>query len=148
MSKQKVQSFINLETLAGGTFAEKITEALAQVAENIQNPSTKATTKRQINVAIKFTPDKTRQLASIQIAITTKLAATEAIDTQMIMGVNARTGQLEIAEYDSQIRGQMSFSGITQTEEKAELAPDNDGTAAGDLESSEDFDPETGEIFV
>ena len=30
--KQKVQSSINLETLAGGAFAEKLNEALAQVA--------------------------------------------------------------------------------------------------------------------
>lgn len=147
MSKRKAQSFINLETLAGGTFAEKLTEALAQVTENIQNPNTKATKKRQINVALKFAPNKTRKLVSVQIAITTKLAATEAIDTQMIMEVNARTGQLEITEYDGQIRGQMSFPDIIQTEEKAELAPNNDGTAAGDLESGEDFDPTTGEIF-
>lgn len=122
MAKQKVQSFINLETLAGGAFAEKLTEALAQVAENIQNPNTEATTKRQINVTLKFAPNKTRQLVSTQIAVTTKLAATEAIDTQMIMGVNMRTGQIEIAEYDGQIRGQMSFSDLTQPEEKAEPA--------------------------
>ena len=36
MKKQKVQAKINLETLAGGAFAEKLNEALMQVAENIQ----------------------------------------------------------------------------------------------------------------
>lgn len=46
MKKQKVQAKINLETLAGGAFAEKLNEALMQVAENIQNPNTEATTKR------------------------------------------------------------------------------------------------------
>lgn len=174
MAKQKVQSFINLETLAGGAFAEKLTEALAQVAENIQNPNTEATTKRQINVTLKFAPNKTRQLVSTQIAVTTKLAATEAIDTQMIMGVNMRTGQIEIAEYDGQIRGQMSFSDLTQQEEKAEpeagqTKPANaqevqqaaveqtQATPTGkplDLKNrnklvpGKDFDPVTGEIFV
>lgn len=49
MKKQKVTSQINLERLAGGAFAEKLNEALMQVAENIQNPNTEATTKRQIN---------------------------------------------------------------------------------------------------
>lgn len=44
MKKQKVQAKINLETLAGGAFAEKLNEALMQVAENIQNPNTDATT--------------------------------------------------------------------------------------------------------
>lgn len=92
MKKTTVQSNINLETLAGGAFAEKLNEALMQVAENIQNPNTEATTKRQIQITLKFAPNKTRQLVSTQIAVTTKLAATEAIDTQMIMGINMRTG--------------------------------------------------------
>ena len=122
MKKQKTEAKINLEALAGGAFAEKLNEALIQVADNIQNPNTEATTKRQINVTIKFAPNKTRQLINTQIAVTTKLAATEAIDTQMIMGVNMRTGQLEIAEYDGQIRGQMSLSDLTQPQEKPEPA--------------------------
>lgn len=122
MKKTSVQSNINLETLAGGAFAEKLNEALMQVAENIQNPNTEATTKRQIQITLKFAPNKTRQLVSTQIAVTTKLAATEAIDTQMIMGVNMRTGQIEIAEYDGQIRGQMSFNDLQTQEPEAEPA--------------------------
>jgi hypothetical protein len=118
MAKQKVTSQINLERLAGGAFAEKLNEALMQVAENIQNPNTEATTKRQINIAIKFAPNKSRQVISTQISVTTKLAATEAIDTQMVMGVNMRTGQIEIAEYDGQIRGQMNLSDFTEEEEQ------------------------------
>lgn len=120
MKKQKVQAKINLETLAGGAFAEKLNEALMQVAENIQNPNTEATTKRQITVNIKFTPNKTRQMVGTQIAVTTKLAATEAIDTQMVMGVNMRTGQIEIAEYDGQIRGQMDLSDFTDVDQDPE----------------------------
>ena len=54
MKKQKTEAKINLEALAGGAFAEKLNEALMQVADNIQNPNTEATTKRQINVTIKF----------------------------------------------------------------------------------------------
>lgn len=123
MQKQKVQSNINLEALAGGAFAEKLNEALVQVAENIQNPNTEATTKRQIQITIKFAPNKTRQLVSTQIAVTTKLAATEAVDTQMIMGVNLQTGQIEIAEYDGQIRGQMSLSDLQQQTDDRQQAP-------------------------
>ena len=120
MAKQKVTSQINLERLAGGAFAEKLNEALMQVAENIQNPNTEATTKRQINIAIKFAPNKSRQVINTQISVTTKLAATEAIDTQMVMGVNMRTGQIEIAEYDGQIRGQMNLSDFTEEETQQE----------------------------
>lgn len=45
MKKTSVQSNTNLETLAGGAFAEKLNEALMQVAENIQNPNTEAKEK-------------------------------------------------------------------------------------------------------
>lgn len=123
MKKQKVQAKINLEALAGGAFAEKLNEALMQVAENIQNPNTEATTKRQITVNIKFTPNKTRQMVGTQIAVTTKLAATEAIDTQMVMGVNMRTGQIEIAEYDGQIRSLRATSCSESAKDAAELPP-------------------------
>lgn len=170
MKKQKVQAKINLEALAGGAFAEKLNEALMQVAENIQNPNTEATTKRQITVNIKFTPNKTRQMVGTQIAVTTKLAATEAIDTQMVMGVNMRTGQIEIAEYDGQIRGQMDLSDFTdadqdQEPEETQAAAPTPGqnptgkpldlknrgkqapAAAAELVPGRDYDPDTGEVY-
>lgn len=141
-----------------------------QVAENIQNPNTEATTKRQITVNIKFTPNKTRQMVGTQIAVTTKLAATEAIDTQMVMGVNMRTGQIEIAEYDGQIRGQMDLSDFAdadrdqESEETQAAAPTpgqnptgkpldlkNRGkqapAAATELVPGRDYDPDTGEVY-
>lgn len=135
MAKQKVTSQINLERLAGGAFAEKLNEALMQVAENIQNPNTEATTKRQINIAIKFAPNKSRQVINTQISVTTKLAATEAIDTQMVMGVNMRTGQIEIAEYDGQIRGQMNLSDFTEEEpQQKEPTGQQETEPAGDAQ--------------
>ena len=95
MKKTSVQSNINLETLAGGAFAEKLNEALMQVAENIQNPNTEATTKRQIQITLKFAPNKTRQLVSTQIAVTTKLAA--------LFEVNALLPRFEYGrEYDQE----------------------------------------------
>lgn len=176
MKKQKVTSQINLERLAGGAFAEKLNEALMQVAENIQNPNTEATTKRQINIAIKFAPNKSRQVINTQISVTTKLAATEAIDTQMVMGVNMRTGQIENAEYDGQIRGQMNLLDFTEEEpqqeetagqqeaEPAEAEREQDIPTGAPIdmrrrkqetrqqeatapEPGKDFDPETGEIY-
>lgn len=163
MSKQKVQSYINLETLAGGAFTEKLNEALMQVAENIQNPNTDAAAKRGITVNIKFSPNKTRQVVNTTIAVTTKLAATEAIDTQMVMGVNIRTGEIEIAEYDGQIRGQMSLPDLTPKEEPDQEAEDEDegeqttgkpldlrnrwNRQSGKPVPGRDFDPETGEVY-
>lgn len=117
MKSKKIN--INLDTLAGGAFSEKLNDALMEVAANIQNQNTDATAKRGITVNIKFTPNKTRQVVNTQITVTTKLAATEAIDTQMLMGVNMRTGEIEVAEYDGQIRGQVAL-GAEEPEETTE----------------------------
>lgn len=165
--KNKVQGNINLETLAGGAFAEKLNEALMQVAENIQNQNTDATAKRGITINIKFSPNKTRQVVNTQIAVTTKLAATEAIDTQMVMGVNMRTGQIEIAEYDGQFPGQMNIAQYYEDvmAQQPEEEPAREETTptgrpldlknrgkkqaadADQLMPGRDYDPDTGEVY-
>lgn len=124
MKKQKVQAKINLEALAGGAFAEKLNEALMQVAENIQNPNTEATTKRQITVNIKFTPIKTTTLTSlvdyikesreelrdrmiIQVVSATKVLLYSGLlaerDRETLFEVNALLPQFEYGrEYDQE----------------------------------------------
>ncbi len=89
MAKRKVQSQINLERLAGGAFAEKLNEALMQVAENIQNPNTEATTKRQINIAIKFAPSEEREdvtkVASNIVSTQEATFSDDGISQQVVM---------------------------------------------------------------
>ena len=160
MKSKKGKGFINLEQLAGGAFTEKLNEALLQVAENIQNPNTDAVAKRGITINLKFAPNKSRQIVNTTIAVTTKLAATEAIDTQMVMGLNLRTGELEIAEYDGQIRGQMNLADYAEDAEdegpKEEPQPTgkpldlrswNRQQAAPELVPGRDYDPDTGEVY-
>lgn len=165
MKKRKAKSSINLEKLANGAFTEKLNEALAQVAENIQNPNTDASTKRGITVNIKFQPSKNREMVSTTIQVTTKLAATEAIETQMVMGTN-RTGEIEIAEY-----GQMTMDEMEEEAAEAQ-APEAEQTQiqppqaqqpgrpldlrnrgkqpeeeAPVLVAGRDYDAETGEVY-
>lgn len=118
MKKKKAKSSINLEKLAGGAFTEKLNEALAQVDENIQNPNTDASTKRGITVNIKFQPSKNREMVSTTIQVTTKLAATEAIETQMVMGTT-RAGEIQIAEY-----GQMTMDELEEETPAEVQAPE------------------------
>ncbi|MBD5469237.1 MAG: replication protein [Lachnospiraceae bacterium] len=165
--RQEPTTMINLDTFAGGAFKEKVNEAISQVAENIQNPNTDATTKRKITITMTLAPNKSRQMVNTQIAVTVKLASTEAIDTQMLMGTDMRTGQVEIREYDGNIPGQMAFSDMVR---EAEGKPEPDGTPEQepaqvpsgkplDLKNrgrnqqdegpvpGRDFDEETGEIY-
>lgn len=172
MKKTKVQSNINLETLAGGAFTEKLNEALMQVAENIQDPNTEATAKRGITVNIKLSPNKNRSMVSASISVSTKLAAAEAVDAQLVMGLNMKTGKTEIAEYsDIYGNGQLTFEDVQADEpeppENETAAPEQQPTgkpvdlrnrgkqkdeaiaslAASGLIAGKDFDPETGEIY-
>ena len=133
MKKQKAKSSINLEKLAGGAFTEKLNEALAQVAENIQNPNTDAQTKRGITVNIKFQPSKNREMVSATIQVTTKLAATEAIETQMIMGTT-RAGEIKIAEY-----GQMTMDELEEETTEAEQIGKEPAAIVEELEGDELF---------
>lgn len=165
MKKSKVQSNINLETLAGGAFTEKLNEALMKVAENIQDPNTEATAKRGISVNIKLSPNKSRTMVSASISVSTKLAAAEAVDAQLVMGLNMKTGQTEIAEYsDIYGNGQLTFDDMKeeQPEPQAnEEAPEQAQQPTGkpvdlrnrgkkqepELVPGIDFDTETGEVF-
>lgn len=105
--KTKARSYINPATFAGGAFMEKLNDAILKVADNIQDVNTDATAKRVITVQITFKPNKSRQTANANIAVSMKLAPTESIDTQIAMGKNLRTDELEVAEYDGQVFGQM-----------------------------------------
>lgn len=148
MKKRNAKSSINLEKLANGAFTEKLNEALAQVAENIQNPNTDASTKRGITVNIKFQPSKNREMVSTTIQVTTKLAATEAIETQMVMGTN-RTGEIEIAEY-----GQMTMDEMEEEADEAEQIGIKTAASTEELEGDEllpdavDLILETGQASV
>ena len=130
MKKRKAKSRIDLEKLAGGAFTEKLNEALAQVAENIQNPNTDASTKRGITVNISFKPSKNREMVSTTIQVTTKLAATEAIETQMVMGTN-RAGEIEIGEY-----GQMTMDELEEETPKAGQTGEKTAASVTEIEAS------------
>lgn len=134
------------------------------MAENIQNPNTDASTKRGITVNIKFQPSKNREMVSTTIQVTTKLAATEAIETQMVMGTN-RAGDVEIAEYgqmtmDERIEEVAAEAQAPEAEQTEIQQPQQPGkpldlrnrgkqpeAEAPVLVAGRDYDPETGEAY-
>ena len=131
MKKTKVQNFVNLDTFAGGALAEKLSKALEDVARNIQDPNTEPTAKRAINITMKFSPNKSRNVVGTSISVQTKLATAEAIDTQLAIGIDLRTGELQIAEYGNQIQGQ-----ITMGQYQAELEKQQADQASGEEETT------------
>ena len=144
--KRGVQNFINLEAMAGGALAEKINQAMEEVARNIQNPNTNPTAKREITVKIKFSPNKSRNVSNTSIAVSTKLAPTEAIDTQISMGIDLRTGELQIAEWGGVIPGQMTIDEYQEDrkaaaeEDRKDPDPDVNEETGGILERRKPID--------
>ena len=117
----KPQNFFDLNRLADGAFAEKLNEAIKEVAENIQDPNTDPKTTRQITVNLRFKPDKARHMVGVSIAATTKLAPAEAVGTVMLMGKNLRSGQIEISELFDQLSGQLSVDELELDEDPEEI---------------------------
>lgn len=136
MKKQKVQAKINLEALAGGAFAEKLNEALMQVAENIQNPNTEATTKRQITVNIKFTPNKTRQMVGTQIAVTRQMDLSDFTGTD-------QDPEPEETQAAAPTPVQNPTGKPLDLKNRGKQAP----AAAAELVPGRDYDPDTGEVY-
>ena len=121
----------NLEKFAQGALSQQINRALAQVANNIQDPNTDPKKTRKITATITFKPNDSRDLVVTNIETKATLAPTLAVSTAMNMGINLETGEVECVEVGKQIPGQMSIGDLKQEEEKETRA----------------FDPETGEIF-
>lgn len=132
--KRDVNNYIDLNGLAGGALVEKIGKAIEDVARNILDPNTDPKAKREITVKIKFAPNKNRSTSDTSIIVTTKLAPTEAIDTQLTMGIDLSTGALQVVEWGQEIPGQMSLWDYQA-----------DGREQGNTDGPE-ADPENGEI--
>lgn len=124
---------MNLETLANGAFSVQVNRALKEVAENIQDPNTDASSVRKITVTITFKPNKDRDFVSTSVQAKTTLAPALGTVTALSMGKDLRTGEVEVAEVvTGQIPGQMAIEDVQ---------------AAQATEASRPFDAETGEIL-
>lgn len=113
------KSKIDLNKFAGGTLQEKFNMALAEVLQNLQNPNTSFKNKRGITISIGFSQNEPRDNANISINVTTKLSPVLPIETQLYMGKDLDTGNIEIREYGKQIAGQMNFNDLPDDSESS-----------------------------
>lgn len=126
MKKQQ----ISLETLANGELAGRMNEAIMDAVVNMMDPNTDAKKKRRVIVTIDLLPDDNRRTEGVSVSVTTKLAPPAPAKTYLAMGVS-QLGEIEVAEYDGQIRGQMSIADFED----------------GEQQKVRGFDAATGEIF-
>lgn len=118
----KTKSNIDLNQFTGGALAEQVKEALGKIAENIMDPNTDPEKKRKMTVTMSFTPGKNRRIANTKIQVTTALAPTDSIDTQIVMGRDFMSDRIEVGELNDQIPGQMELQ-YEQEEQEEKMEP-------------------------
>lgn len=99
--------------MAQGAFEERVDRAMADAIDNILDPNTKATVKRNITLNIELKPDEERSHIEVSVSVKTKLAALNPVPTSLAIVADGN-GELVVAEMIPQIPGQMSMAGEVQ----------------------------------
>lgn len=113
------EKMLNLETLAGGGFAERVNQAIKEVMENIADPNTPWKTKRKVTINMVFEAKEDRDITNIDIVAKVTLAPKESVHTTILIDRNL-DGEIIGAEYKKQIVGQQAIKVDTETGEIVE----------------------------
>lgn len=116
---------LTLATICDGQVQLMVDRALEAVGQNIADPNMDPKKVREVNISIKLAPrEKDPEDVKVTVAVTKKLAAEQALETNFYVTQDLETHRITIQEHrHGQIKGQLS------------------------LEDMEDFDAETGEIY-
>ena len=77
---------VSLDTLGQGAAIEKFHDELTRVLENILDPNTKPTAKREVILKVILRPDEDRSFANAIIEVSSKLAPTKPVGTAIYIG--------------------------------------------------------------
>lgn len=86
MTQDKEYKSITLATLANGAAEEGFAEKLRKVIENIEDPNTRAQSKREIVVTVTFAPSEERDACAVALTVDAKLAPTKPVATTVFIG--------------------------------------------------------------
>lgn len=91
---------MTLESIGNGALAEKFDDALIEVIKNTCDPNADATTKRKLVIELTFTPNKNdRSLCKLDTKVTTKLAPSRPLESQVSMGFDKESGEIAAIEH-------------------------------------------------
>lgn len=103
----------------GGAFAEKMEQAMDEVAENILDPNYPAKGKRKIIATFILDPDEERDLAEGTLDVKTVLVARKSVKRRMLFNRDSK-GKAGMAELNSadpnQLELVMSDEGATEVQ--------------------------------
>jgi len=87
MGKEMELPDVSLANLMGGQAVEWFDSELQKVVENIVDPNTPPTAKREITLKLTIKPDKNRDMACPELTVTSKLAGGEKKMTRVFIAL-------------------------------------------------------------
>lgn len=107
------QRISRLDDLMNGAMTERFNRELEAVMRNIQDPNTDPKAKRKITIALEFTPNERRDMATLKMDIQSRLAASAAISQAVFLHVDD-DGNVSATEVINQLPGQTAMDGAEQ----------------------------------
>jgi hypothetical protein len=92
---------LNTATLYGGGLIERLNIEIRKVLENVADVNTEATKKRKVKLELVIRPNEQRNMADVDIVVSSVLAPPEAMTTSITYGKNYKTGEVEAFEMAS-----------------------------------------------
>lgn len=110
------KKLINLETLAGGAFAERTRQAINDVMVNIADPNTDFKPKRKVTIDITFAAGEDREVIECDVVAKLKIAPKKGIHTKFLLDKNL-DGEILASEFKKQVPGQQAMKVDPETGE-------------------------------
>ncbi|WP_326516698.1 replication terminator protein [Ligilactobacillus murinus] len=99
---------LDLKQMAEGGVNEKLERAFREVIENILDPNTDQTKKREIELKIGIKPSNDLKQAEVSVQVKTKLVPENSVPTTILIGKDAK-GAIHANELLSGVEGQTFF---------------------------------------
>ena len=100
-------------SMARGAIEERADYEMAKIIDNILDPNTSPSKKRELTIKIEITPDSDRQNLYLKCTAKSKLEPTNPVSSSLYIS-NGESGARRIVEYTPQIPGQIDLSGEVQ----------------------------------
>lgn len=100
---------LDLSSIANGGLQEKLNNELARVIENILDPNTDPTVKREVSIKLVLKPNDQRNSVDTIMEVKSKLAPQVKLSTTILVGQNYETGEIHANELLSAMPGQTFF---------------------------------------
>lgn len=118
MIEQTKKEQSSILEMAQGAIMEACNVEVTKVMENILDPNTSATKKREVNIKLTFEPSADRSQVNVSAQSQAKLQPCNAVQTALYCGKDLKSGNIQAVELVPNIPGQINIDGSEQEQPK------------------------------